>query len=103
MTRIIALRKRNYAVYEINQVLTEEGTPPRATAVAEEGFAASLSVATQSDGGTGVSLRRYLMEASTGPPRILSLGSGEQVLRPRSSTNSTPHRNRHRSRHGVRK
>jgi len=41
--RIVALRKRNYSVYEISQALKEQGTPLSATAVrevlAEEGFA----------------------------------------------------------------
>jgi hypothetical protein len=41
--QIVALRKRNYSVYEISQALTEQGTPLSATAVrevlAEEGFA----------------------------------------------------------------
>src|SRR5208337_4226240 len=41
--QIIALRKRNYSVYEISQALKEQGTPLSATAVrevlAEEGFA----------------------------------------------------------------
>jgi hypothetical protein len=39
----VALRKRNYSVYEISQVLSEQGTPLSVTAVrevlAEEGFA----------------------------------------------------------------
>jgi transposase len=41
--QIVALRKRNYSVYEISQTLKEQGTPLSATAVrevlAEEGFA----------------------------------------------------------------
>src|SRR5437868_2316257 len=41
--QIVALRKRNYSVYEISQALKEQGTPLSATAVrevlAEEGFA----------------------------------------------------------------
>jgi hypothetical protein len=41
--QIIALRKRNYSVYEISQALKEQGTPLSATAVSEvlaaEGFA----------------------------------------------------------------
>src|SRR5215510_6644083 len=41
--QIIALRKRNYSVYEISQALKEQGTPLSATAVREvlaaEGFA----------------------------------------------------------------
>jgi transposase len=41
--QIIALRKRNYSVYEISQALKEQGTPLGATAVGEvlaaEGFA----------------------------------------------------------------
>ncbi|MGH6851693.1 MAG: hypothetical protein ACREDJ_00540 [Methylocella sp.] len=41
--QIVALRKRNYSVYEISQMLKEQGTPLGATAVrevlAEEGFA----------------------------------------------------------------
>ena len=41
--QIVALRKRNYSVYEISQVLLEQGTPLSVTAVrevlAEEGFA----------------------------------------------------------------
>ena len=41
--QIVALRKRNYSVYEINQTLKEQGTPLSATAVREvlaaEGFA----------------------------------------------------------------
>jgi len=41
--QIVALRKRNYSVYEISQVLSEQGTPLSVTAVrevlAEEGFA----------------------------------------------------------------
>ncbi len=41
--QIVALRKRNYSVYEISQGLKEQGTPLSATAVrevlAEEGFA----------------------------------------------------------------
>src|SRR6266403_491633 len=41
--QIIALRKRNYSVYEISRTLKEQGTPLSATAVrevlAEEGFA----------------------------------------------------------------
>jgi transposase len=41
--QIVALRKRNYSIYEISQALKEQGTPLSATAVrevlAEEGFA----------------------------------------------------------------
>ena len=41
--QIVALRKRNYSVYEISQALKEQGTPLSATAVREvlaaEGFA----------------------------------------------------------------
>jgi hypothetical protein len=41
--QIVALRKRNYSVYEISQALSEQGTPLSVTAVrevlAEEGFA----------------------------------------------------------------
>src|SRR5260370_33160341 len=41
--QIVALRKRNYSVYEISQALKEQGTPLSATAVrevlADEGFA----------------------------------------------------------------
>jgi transposase len=41
--QIVALRKRNYSVYDINQTLKEQGTPLSVTAVreilAEEGFA----------------------------------------------------------------
>jgi transposase len=41
--QIVALRKRNYSIYEISQTLKEQGTPLGATAVrevlAEEGFA----------------------------------------------------------------
>jgi transposase len=41
--QIVALRKRNYSVYEISQALKEQGTPLSATAVrevlAQEGFA----------------------------------------------------------------
>ena len=41
--QIVALRKRNYSVYEISRALKEQGTPLSATAVrevlAEEGFA----------------------------------------------------------------
>src|SRR6516164_3654888 len=41
--RVVALRKRNYSVYEISQTLKEQGTPLSATAVREmlaaEGFA----------------------------------------------------------------
>jgi hypothetical protein len=41
--QIVALRKRNYSVYEISQALKEQGTPLSATAVSEvlaaEGFA----------------------------------------------------------------
>ena len=41
--QVVALRKRNYSVYEISQTLTEQGTPLSATAVrevlADEGFA----------------------------------------------------------------
>src|SRR5258705_10750578 len=41
--QIVALRKRNYSVYEISQTLKEQGTPLSATAVREvlaaEGFA----------------------------------------------------------------
>jgi transposase-like protein len=41
--QIVALRKRNYSVYEISQALQEQGTPLSATAVrevlADEGFA----------------------------------------------------------------
>src|SRR6202166_1877105 len=41
--QIVALRKRNYSVYEISQALKEQGTPLSATAVrevlAEQGFA----------------------------------------------------------------
>jgi len=33
--QIIALRKRNYSVYEISQALKEQGTPLSATAVRE--------------------------------------------------------------------
>src|ERR1700736_5413780 len=43
LEQIVALRKRNYSVYEISQALKEQGTPLSATAVrevlAEEGFA----------------------------------------------------------------
>src|ERR1700736_4293534 len=43
LERIVALRKRNYSVYEISQALKEQGTPLSATAVrevlAKEGFA----------------------------------------------------------------
>jgi transposase len=42
-TQIVALRKRNYSVYEISEALKDEGTPLSATAVrevlADEGFA----------------------------------------------------------------
>jgi transposase len=42
--QIVALRKRNYSVYEISQALKEQGTPLSTTAVREvlaaEGFAA---------------------------------------------------------------
>src|SRR4029077_12178302 len=41
--QIVALRKRNYSVYEISQALKEQGTPLSVTAVrevlADEGFA----------------------------------------------------------------
>ncbi len=41
--QIVALRKRNYSVYEISQALAQQGTPLSATAVrevlAQEGFA----------------------------------------------------------------
>ena len=41
--QIVALRKRNYSIYEISQALKEQGTPLGATAVrevlAQEGFA----------------------------------------------------------------
>src|SRR6185369_7639603 len=41
--RIIALRKRNYSIYDISRTLKEQGTPLSATAVGEvlkdEGFA----------------------------------------------------------------
>jgi transposase len=43
VARIVALRKRNYSVYEISQALTEQGIPLSVTAVrevlAQEGFA----------------------------------------------------------------
>ena len=43
LEQIVALRKRNYSVYEISQALKEQGTPLSATAVrevlADEGFA----------------------------------------------------------------
>ena len=43
LEQIVALRKRNYSVYEISQTLKEQGTPLSATAVrevlADEGFA----------------------------------------------------------------
>jgi transposase len=46
--QIVALRKRNYSVYEISQALKEQGTPLSATAVrevlAEEGFAPAGSM-----------------------------------------------------------
>jgi hypothetical protein len=44
----VALRKRNYSVYEISQALKEQGTPLSATAVrevlADEGFAYSATI-----------------------------------------------------------
>ena len=43
VAQIVALRKRNYSVYEISQALTEQGIPLSVTAVrevpAQEGFA----------------------------------------------------------------
>jgi hypothetical protein len=79
--QIVALRKRNYSVYEISQALKEQGTPLSATAVrevlAEDGFAP---------------LPRRLDEerpVRIGPSAEAAANVGEFVLSPREFTTRT--------------
>src|SRR6266852_8486308 len=79
--QIVALRKRNYSVYEISQTLKEQGTPLSATAVREvlaaEGFAP---------------LPRRLDEerpARVGPNAQAVANVGDFVLSPREFTTRT--------------
>jgi transposase len=79
--QIVALRKRNYSVYEISQALKEQGTPLSATAVREvlaaEGFAP---------------LPRRLDEerpARVGPNAQAVANVGDFVLSPREFTTRT--------------
>src|SRR5258707_3430064 len=79
--QIVALRKRNYSVYEISQTLKEQGTPLSATAVREvlaaEGFAP---------------LPRRLDEerpVRVGPNAQAVANVGEFVLGPREFTTRT--------------
>jgi transposase len=79
--QIVALRKRNYSVYEISQALKEQGTPLSATAVREvlaaEGFAP---------------LPRRLDEerpARVGPDAQAVANVGDFVLSPREFTTRT--------------